>query len=161
MTSIKVGMADFKVAKENGILITVGLGSCVGIALYDPTTKIGGLAHIMLPDSTRQKAAGTKINLAKYANSSIDQMLETMKALGANTSKIIAKIAGGAHMFKGANGILKIGQENVAAVKKKLKEKKIYLKADDTGADYGRTVELDVTTGKYSIRSAGRGIIVL
>jgi len=161
MNSIKVGMADFKVAKDNGSLVTIGLGSCVGIALYDPTTKIGGLAHIMLPDSTRYRSTGSKINLAKYADSSIEKMLEKMKKLGANTTHILAKIAGGAHMFKSANGFLKIGEENVKAVKKILKDKKINIKAEDTGADYGRTVELDVANGNYSIRSAVHGTKVV
>jgi chemotaxis protein CheD len=161
MEIIKVRMADFKVSQENVILKTMGLGSCVGIALYDPTTKIGGLAHIMLPDSNRYHNSIEKTNLAKFADSSIEKMLEKMKELGANLSRILAKIAGGAHMLRNETTFFRIGDENVGAVRKKLKEKHIQIVSEDTGADYGRTVELDLNTGAYSIRTAGRDVKII
>lgn len=114
---IKVGMADLQLCKSPGVLTTLGLGSCVGVALYDPVNKIGGLLHCMLPDSTQFK---NNSNTAKYADSGIDELVSKMVSLGANRSRIVAKIAGGAQMFamKTNNDTLRVGERNVEAVKK-------------------------------------------
>ncbi|MDF1531823.1 MAG: chemotaxis protein CheD [ANME-2 cluster archaeon] len=161
-----VRMADVKVAKEEYRLVTVGLGSCVGVTLYSPRIKVGGLAHIMLPDSSRARTAIANGNgrdyLAKYADTSIDLMVHEMKELGAVKSTFVAKIAGGAHMFQcNGNGQLKIGEENILAVKKKLDELHIELIAEDTGDDYGRTLEFDVSTGILIVKSARKNIVEL
>ena len=89
---IKVGMADLSTAKEPDILTTLGLGSCVGIALYDPSTKVGGLAHIMLPDSKQIK---NNENKAKFADTAIEVLVQAMIKKGARKNRIVAKIAGG------------------------------------------------------------------
>lgn len=93
---IKVGMADLKVCKCPDALTTLGLGSCVGVALYDPVTKISGLLHCMLPDST---AIRNNSNIAKFADTGIDELIKQMVALGANRGRLVAKIAGGAQML--------------------------------------------------------------
>ena len=138
---IKVGMADLKVGKSPDVLTTLGLGSCVGVAIYDPVTKISGLLHCMLPDSTQFR---NNSNKAKYADSGIDEL--------------VAKIAGGAQMFamNTNNDTLRVGERNVAAVKMKLSELNIRLLSEDCGLNYGRTVEFYSETGEYVIKSVGK-----
>ena len=93
---IKVGMADLKVCKCPDALTTLGLGSCVGVALYDPVTKVSGLLHCMLPDSTLIK---NNSNIAKFADTGIDELIKQMTLLGCNKSRLVAKIAGGAQIL--------------------------------------------------------------
>lgn len=158
---IKVGMADLKVCREPDSLTTLGLGSCVGVALYDPITKISGLAHVMLPSS---KEIRNNANIAKFADTGIDETLRLMVGMGAQTKRIVAKIAGGAQMFSfGSNSSenLNIGLKNVEAVKMKLSELSIPIIGEDTGLNYGRTVVLDSNTGEYSIKAVGKPIKVL
>ena len=153
---IKVGMADLKVCCAPDSLTTLGLGSCVGVALYDKTTKITGLAHIMLPSS---KEISNNSNIAKFADTGIEETIRLMKAKGANMSQVVAKIAGGAQMFAFSsrnNDMLNVGERNVKAVKAKLQECHIPLIAEDTGLNYGRTVIISSETGMYTIRSVGK-----
>ncbi len=153
---IKVGMADYKTGRFPSSLISYGLGSCVGIALYDGVTKIGGLSHIMLPDSTQARSAD---NPAKFANTALPIMLDEMIKMGALRSRITAKIAGGAQMFTFANAtdIMRVGQRNAEAVRLLLKKMDIKIIADDTGGNYGRTVELKLDTGIYLVRTIDKG----
>ena len=152
---IKVGMADLNVCKNPDIITTLGLGSCIGIALYDPVTKIGGLAHIMLPDSTKMR---NNSNIAKFADTGIEELLKRVIKEGASKTRLVAKIAGGAKMFEvsGLSDIGNVGQRNAEASKAKLKELGIRLVAEDTGLNYGRTVELHCDTGEYYIKSVGK-----
>jgi len=155
---IKVGMADLNVAKAPGVLTTLGLGSCVAIALYDRKQKIGGLAHIMLPSS---KNIRRNENKAKFADTAVKCLVEKMESLGADLNNITAKIAGGAQMFafkNKNNDILKIGERNVAATLKALEEAKIPVIAQDTGGNYGRSVELYTKDGTFLIKTIGKGI---
>jgi len=153
---IKVGMADYKIGRSPNNLISYGLGSCVGIALFDSVTKIGGLAHIMLPDSTQARSAE---NPAKFADTALPLMLEEMIKLGAVKSRITAKIAGGAQMFTFANAtdVMRVGERNTEAVRVLLKKMDIRIIADDTGGNYGRTVELQLDTGIYRVRTIAKG----
>lgn len=154
---IKVGMADLKLCISPNGVTTLGLGSCVGIALRDPVTKVGGLAHIMLPDSTQIK---NNSNLAKFADSGIDELVRQMVKAGANRARIVAKIAGGAQMFSfsGKTDVVAVGERNVEAVKAKLKKMNIPIKAADTGLNYGRTVEFYPETGNFVIKSVGKAL---
>ena len=153
---IKVGMADYKVSNYPSTLISYGLGSCVGIALYDSLNKIGGLAHIMLPDSTQ---ARTTENPAKFADTCLPLMIDEMIKLGATKSRLTAKIAGGAQMFSfnNATPIMRIGDRNIEAVKTILKKLGIRIMADDTGGHSGRTVELDLSGGVFRIKTVDKG----
>ena len=90
---IKVGMADLNICKSPNAITTLGLGSCIGIAIYDPVTKIGGLAHIMLPDSTKIR---NNSNIAKFADTGIVELVNRMVRAGAGRTRMVAKIAGGA-----------------------------------------------------------------
>lgn len=153
---IKVGMADLKICKSPDVLTTIGLGSCIGIAIYDPTTKISGLAHIMLPDSTQIR---NNTNIAKFADTGIQKLYDDMIKAGARRDKLVAKIAGGAKMFELSNSnaqSVNIGEKNALASKQKLKELGIPLLAEDTGLNFGRTVELYSETGAYLIKAVGK-----
>lgn len=155
---IKVGMADLKTCMPPNGMTTLGLGSCVGIAVRDPVTKVGGLAHVMLPDSTAIKNGN--LNVAKFADTGIVELISQMEKLGAQRSRMVAKIAGGATMFSfqsGSNSTIgQVGQRNVEATKAKLKELGIKLVAEDTGANYGRTVVFYPETGDFHIRAVGK-----
>jgi chemotaxis protein CheD len=154
---IKVGMAELQVSRHPGILTTLGLGSCVGIALYDRVNKIIGLAHIMLPSSQQ---ARNNSNVAKFADTAIVKLVEEMVKLGASKERIVAKLAGGAQMFAFENSseMMRIGFRNVISSKEKLKELKIPIVAEDTGGNYGRTIELHSEDGKLLIKTIGHGI---
>lgn len=154
---IKVGMADLTVAAHSGILKTAGLGSCVGITLYDPVKKIGGLAHIMLPNS---EISRRELNRAKYADTAIPEMIKLMQSLGAACNRMEGKLAGGAQMFSftSNNELMKIGPRNVEACKFMLQKYSIPIKAQDTGANYGRTIEFNIATGILLVRSVQQGV---
>lgn len=156
MEAIKVGMADLAVCKAPQKLITTGLGSCVGVCLYDPSKKVAGLAHIMLPDSTQ---ARNNQNIAKYADTGIEDTIKKMLALGAEKRRIFAKIAGGAQMFNftGTSNIMRIGQRNIDAVKKNLEIHNIKIMAEDTGGNFGRTITFDSEIGMLHIRTIHQG----
>ena len=152
---IKVGMADLNICKAPDTITTLGLGSCIGIALLDPVTKIGGLAHIMLPDSTKMK---NNSNIAKFADTGIEELVRLLVEKGASRARLVAKIAGGAQMFAFQNksDLVRVGERNVQASKKKLAELKIPILAEDTGENFGRTVIFYPETGDYVIRTAGK-----
>lgn len=153
---IKVGMADLKTCMSPDGLITLGLGSCIGIAIRDPITKVGGLAHIMLPDSKAIQNSGQ--NIAKFADTGIAELVRQMERQGALRSRMVAKIAGGATMFSfgGKSDLVQVGVRNAEASIKKLKELNIPIIAQDTGANYGRTVIFYPENGNYVIRAVGK-----
>lgn len=156
---IKVGMADLKVVLgKDEILKTTGLGSCVGVILFDPASLIAGMAHVMLPNSNI--AWDGVVNIAKYADTAIPDMLERMITLGANQRRMIAKLAGGAQMFafSGTSDTMRIGPRNVETCKEILNKLQIPIHAEDTGANYGRTIEFHCSTGMLLIRSVQQGV---
>ena len=157
---IIVGMADLNIGKAPDIITTVGLGSCIGLTLYDPVTRVGGLVHYMLPDS---KAVSNNSNIAKFADTGIDELLKRVIRAGANRNCLVAKIAGGAKMFEvsGVSNVGNIGERNAIAAKQKLKQLRIRLVAEDTGLNYGRTVELHCDTGEFYIKSVGKPLKII
>ncbi|MDQ7096217.1 chemotaxis protein CheD [Desulfosporosinus sp. PR] len=152
---ISVGMADFKTAKSPDILLTAGLGSCIGICIHDPFLKVGGMAHIMLP-TANGNAGG---NPAKYADTAMELLLKEISLMGANSSRLKAKIAGGAQMFSfpGKPPVLKIGDRNAEAVEQELKRYGIPLLSSDVGGSFGRTIHFDVGTGELRVRTINHG----
>lgn len=158
---IKVGMADLKICSAPDGLTTLGLGSCVGVALRDPLTKVGGLVHVMLPDS---KALHTpQTNLAKFADTGIAELIRRMEEAGARRSRMTAKLAGGATMFavskKSEFGL--VGVRNAEACRSILAQLHIPVLAESTGENYGRTVIFYPENGEYHIKAVGRDIIVI
>lgn len=157
---IIVGMADLNTTRHPGVLTTLGLGSCVGIGLYDPYTKITGLAHVMLPDSTQIK---NNSNVAKFADSAIHKLIMDMCNMGARKENFIAKIAGGAQMFafNSTNDSLRIGDRNVEATIKILGMYGIPIVAKHTGSNYGRTIELYSEDGRLVVKTIGHGTFII
>lgn len=156
MDELKVKMADLVVSKAPNILSTLGLGSCLGITLYDPIKKIGGLAHIMLPDINAVKI---RTNKAKFVNTAIEEMLQEMLDLGAGKKNIEAKIIGGAHMFGfvKSNVLLNVGERNVSKAREELDRAGIRIVAEDVGLDYGRSVFFHLADGSVKIATIAHG----
>lgn len=156
---LKVGIADMKIARREGILITHALGSCIGITLYDPGIKLGALIHIMLPQNNSQKEA----NIFKFADSGIRETLRKLSVFGGVKSRYICKIAGGAQMFavSGSGGIGNIGERNIESVRRIMQAEGIRIKNQDVGANYARTMLMDVANGTVKIRTIGKPEIIL
>ena len=152
-SKITIGIADMKLAKGEGMLITYALGSCIGICLHDPVIKLGALVHIMLPINME---AG-RTNVMKYADTGIRETLKQMEAMGARRNRITAKIAGGAKMFEtGSASLGNIGQRNIDSVHINLKKEGIRLLKEDVGGTVARTLLFDVNNGLCCIRCYGK-----
>lgn len=156
MSNITIGISDLKVCRVPDVLVTYALGSCVGTCLLDSAAGVGGLSHIMLPDSAASiNGADTPM---RFADTALPMLVREMERMGAQRSRMKAKIAGGAVMFATASDKFNIGERNVAAVKAALRELHIPIIAEDTGLDYGRTVFFYPETGIMEIRAAAKGI---
>jgi len=157
---IKVGIADYKLCRKPDKITTIGLGSCVGVVLYNSTDEYCGLVHIMLPSS---KEIVNNSKRAKFADTGIEDLITELEKKGVKRSSLSAKIAGGATMFQfSGNSVLgSVGDRNVKAVKETLARFNIRIVAEDTGADYGRTILFDPVTKGLSIRSAGRNEMII
>lgn len=156
-----VGIADMKICRAPGVLVTYALGSCVGICIYDPVIKLAGLIHIMLPNMNRNMQDK---NILKYADVGIPEMIRKMEAFGAVHQRLVAKIAGGAKMFELAGGnssIDNIGARNVESVKDVLRKERIRILREDVGSNYARTVYFDSKNGDVIVKTFGRGEIKL
>lgn len=154
--TVTVGISDLNAVRSPDILVTYALGSCVGICLYDPMNRIGGLAHIMLPSSSD---SGIKTDGYKFADTGIALLVKKMEQMGARGPFLKAKIAGGAQMFASMtnSSIANIGQRNVASVKNVLSRLNIPIIAEDTGSNYGRTLYFYAEDGTMKIKSVNRG----
>jgi chemotaxis protein CheD len=158
LTVVKVGISDLKVIKSPSTIRTSGLGSCVGVVIYDQSIQVAGLAHVMLPDSSLSKVGG--MNIAKYADTAVKELIEQLMKSGARLGFLKAKLAGGAQMFQftTASDIMRIGPRNVEAVKKELQEHRIPIMAEDVGGNSGRTIEFDPKTCMLEIRTVNKNI---
>jgi chemotaxis protein CheD len=151
-----VRISDRKVATAPDVIATYALGSCVGVALYDKEAKIGGLAHIMLPDSSM--ISDYDVNRMKFADTGITDLVSDMVFRGARKDRLTAKIAGGANMFRLSDDslIASIGDRNVEKVRAALNKLGIGIIAEDVGKDYGRTLFFDLSTGNVKVQSLGK-----
>lgn len=154
---ISVGISDLNTAMAPQTIRTTGLGSCVGVVIYDESGRIGGLSHVMLPDSTLTKQFVT--NEYKYADTAIPILIERLLKQGARRFALQAKLAGGAQMFQFSShsDIMRIGPRNIIAVKEQLEKLKIPVIAEDVGGNRGRTIEFDPHSGKLKIRTVNKG----
>ena len=153
-------VADLAVANGGALLVTVGLGSCVAIALHDAQAKVGGLAHVLLPSTSMSQ---DRENKAKFPSTAVPLLCERMQALGARAGRIRAKIVGGASMFTSllsATG-LQIGERNVAATRAALERAGIPIVAQEVGGDFGRSVYFHVHDGRLVVKSLKLGNVVL
>lgn len=154
---VKIG--ELRVAASEGVLYTIGLGSCVAVALYDPRGKIGGLAHVMLPDTTNNG------NMApgRFAPVAVPMLVDMMVEAGARKRGMYARIAGGAAMFADVlpqEGV-SLGDRNVNAVRNALAKAGIPLHAEDVGGSFGRSVFLDAENGSFLVRAVRRDDLLL
>lgn len=157
MKKIKVGIAEVRIARAPDTLISYGFGSCLGIAILDPHAKVGGLAHALLAQPAGGNPAG---NPLKYVDSAIDSILAALAEAGCARGALLAKMAGGAHMFEGVANLesSNIGLRNAQAARAKLEDLGIPLVAEDVGGNYGRTIELEPEDGTLVVRSLRMGI---
>lgn len=148
---IRVGMGDISVAQSPNMLAIIGLGSCVGVALYYPKAKIGGLAHIMLPDSSKARPG---MSTDKYADTGLKIMLDRLRKMNVEPLFMTARLVGGASMFKTSNnqGAFNIGENNVAACREFLKREKVKVTGEEVLGTKGRTMRFDLDTGRISVR---------
>ena len=160
--TIRVGMADYKICRSPQKISTLGLGSCLGVVLYDESSGVCGLAHVMLPDSTR--IPSQQSNRFKFMDTCLKDMYEelTIKQ-GIPASKLKAKIAGGAKMFahRSSNSMLNVGAQNIEKAKEMLSGWKIPIRAEDTGDRYGRTITFDPSNSELHIKTVGVGESVI
>jgi chemotaxis protein CheD len=160
-TIVSIGMGEMKVTNDPSVsLCCVGLGSCIGFCVYDPIARIGGMAHMVLPQQAHKNGG---IPTAKYVNTGIPLVLEEMQKAGAMQSRLIVKMAGGAQMFSipGANMALDVGTRNIEMAHQLLANMGIRQMRSDLGGSKGRTMYLIVETGKVFVRTVGQNNIEL
>lgn len=161
MISIPIGLGELRASRNPAdVLVCYGLGSCVGVALYDPVVKVGALIHVVLPDSGL--ARGVEV-VGKFADTAIPAAVAEMVKLSGQVGRFSVRLAGGARMLNvaGLNTRLDIGARNVEAVKLALERARLPLIVADTGGTYGRTMSLFIQTGKVVVGTAGRGEKIL
>ncbi len=154
---LKVGIAEYEVTTDSAVLTTSGLGSCIGIALYDEPTGAAGLVHIMLP--TAEDVEGG--NRAKFADTGVTELVEALEAVGASASTMQAKIAGGSDMLDFSENGSSIGSRNLEQVRETLAEFDIPIAGEDVGGDHGRSLRLEADSGDLVVKSANTESVVL
>lgn len=147
---LKVGIAEYEVSTDSAILTTSGLGSCIGVALYDSTTETAGLVHVMLP-SSEEVADG---NAAKFADTGTSLLVRAMEDAGANQRTMQAKIAGGSDMLDFSDSGSSIGTRNAEQVRKTLQNHDIPVMGEDVGGDHGRSLRFEGSSGELVVKSA-------
>src|SRR3954447_20628102 len=152
MTDTMVRMGELAASKTPGaMLVTLGLGSCIGLVLLDRRVGVGGLAHVVLPESSGH----AEVNKYKFADHAVPELIRRMVALGARRPMLEAVLVGGASMFAAMGGSMEVGARNEAAVKAQLATARIRIHASATGGSRGRTVRVDPKTGIVLVREAG------
>jgi len=151
---LNVGMGDIKITDDPEVVLTaLGLGSCVGVVLYEPSRRIAAMLHVVLPDS---RGRDEKDKRFRFADRAIPEAIRQLQAKGANPRKLKAAIAGGAAMFNfGTASHINIGKDNAAAVREQLRLAHIPIVADDTGGDMSRTLIFELETGEVKVKRAG------
>jgi chemotaxis protein CheD len=149
-----VKVADWAAERGDGVLVTLGLGSCVAIMLHDPQTNAGAMAHVLLPSTS---LARDITNRAKFPETAVPLLIERLKALGADPRRLVAKLAGGASMFSQlvTPGTIQMGERNVLASRSALRTAAIPIIRESVGGDRGRSVRFHLKDGRVEIRSVG------
>jgi chemotaxis protein CheD len=149
-----VGLGEMRISRDpDEVLIAFGLGSCLGVGMYDPVAKLGGLIHVVLPE----QKSGNDSNLAKFVDTGIPLLLAKMLAEGAVQSRLIVRMGGGANMLTspGLSGVFDIGSRNIGKAHDVFKELKIKLMVEEVGGHVGRTVRLYISDGRMTVRMMG------
>lgn len=154
--SERITIAQARLDRAPAVLKAYGLGSCIAVGLYDPLNRIGGLAHLLLPNRPSRNPLGDQ---GKYVDAGIRQMVDELVLFGAERRNLVAKIAGGANMFESEYQTLihSIGARNARSARETLAELGIPLAAEEVGGNRGRTVELDLATGEMMVYCARDG----
>ncbi len=157
---IRVGIADMNTCASPDKITTIGLGSCVGIVLYEQTKSVAGLVHIMLPDSTKIRQNQNKL---KFADTGIAALIDDLEKKGLRRRLMVAKIAGGANMFQFASGnsVGNIGEKNIEAVHRVLQQYRIQIVAEDVGANFGRTIVFDPASKELIVARVGKQTYII
>ena len=153
-------VADWAAERGDGVLVTLGLGSCVAIMLHDPQMSAGAMAHVLLPSVS---LARDITNRAKFPETAVPLLIERLKALGADPRRIVAKLAGGASMFSQlvSPGTIQMGERNVLASRSALRAAQIPIVKESVGGERGRSVRFHVQDGRVEIRSVGADMLVI
>ncbi len=154
--SQRISIAQARIDRAPAVLKAYGLGSCLAVGLYDPLNRVGGLAHLLLPNHPSRSPLGDQ---GKYVDAGIRQMVEELVLFGAEHAKLVAKIAGGANMFESEYKTLinSIGARNAKSARETLNELGIPLLGEEVGGNRGRTVELDLASGMMIVYCARDG----
>jgi chemotaxis protein CheD len=152
-----VRVADLRSGRADDTLVTVGLGSCIAIMLYDAEAKVGGMAHVLLPTPALSRKDS---NPAKFPQTAVPRLIELMVADGAKPQRITARLAGGASMFNALAppGTIQMGERNLVAARQVLNSHGVPLIAEAVGGDFGRTVRLRVCDGRVEVSTVAHGI---
>jgi len=154
MGDVVVGISDLKVTnRPEDVLVTYALGSCIAVAIFDPGTKVGGLLHYMLPDSTLDPEKARQ-NPAMFADTGIPMLFKSCYKLGAEKRRIIVRAAGGASILDDTN-FFRIGQKNIMAMRKIFWKNNVMIENEDTGGNFNRTVRLSLLDGRTFVKTAG------
>ena len=156
---ISVGVGDMKISNDaTATIVTHSLGSCIGLAVYDPSVKVGGLLHYMLPDSTKSKRA--KDRPFMFADTGIPLLFKSCYELGARKGRMIVKVAGGARVITSSEKF-EIGKRNHVALRKILFRNNVMISTEDIGGSVTRTMRMSIATGEVSLKIAGQGYNIL
>ena len=158
--TIRVGMSQIAVAKAPDLLVTLGLGSCVAVCIYDFFLKVGGMAHIMLPNSSLSTDVTKR---GKFADTAIPDLVDAMQEKGAMKERMIVKIAGGAQMFSynGLDRQIQIGPRNLQAVEENLAKMGLKVTSRSVGGNTGRSIFMDLATGAIRVRMLNSPEVIL
>ena len=158
MKILSVSIGDYKVSGNRSKITTFGLGSCVAVIVYDPSAKVGGLAHFVLPDTNFSPGKYSK-RVAKFGRLAVPAMVEEMEKRGAVKGRMWAKIVGGANMFRELvrDESKTIGARNIEIARAVLSELGIPIIAEDVGGHHGRSVDFYLDTGKVIVKSFQKG----
>jgi len=163
MQEINLKIGEMEITTNHGlILVASGLGSCIGLAVYDKKSRMAGMAHIALPDSSIKHEKDVDEEFGKYADTAVPAILERMLSLGSKKDDLIIKIAGGANIynFKEDSSLFNIGERNVQAVEEAVKGLNLSITKADTGGNIGRSLKLSVINGMFYLKTAERKEIV-
>lgn len=153
---IIVGISDMKVSNTPGDeLITYSLGSCIGLAIWDPQAKVGGLLHYMLPESKLDKERAKK-KPYMFGDTGIPGLFKAAYGLGASKNRLIVKAVGGSQLLD-SSGIFNIGKRNYAIMRMLFEKNRVAIVKEDIGGTVNRTISLDVSTGRVWLKVSGRG----
>jgi chemotaxis protein CheD len=154
MSDLIVGISDIKVSNNaQDVIITYALGSCIGVVVFDPIAKVGGMLHYMLPESSLDQNKARE-NPAMFADTGIPLLFKSCYKLGAEKKRMLIKAAGGASILDDTN-FFRIGQKNIMAMRKIFWKNNVMINKEDIGLNYNRTVRLEISTGKVLVRSSG------